>query len=148
MSALPPVNTAKVTTAVADDLVNSIVASAAEAASAPKPASWRDVIKVHPAAELFPRMGEAELAALATDIKKHGLQVPVTLWSPGDGQPNFLVDGRDRLDASELAGIKTIDLDRLVAPAKILRSRVSILSPMSSPRIFIAATFQLSRNAI
>src|SRR5262245_59805133 len=27
--------------------------------------SWRDVLKVHPAAELFPEMGEAELRELA-----------------------------------------------------------------------------------
>ncbi len=36
--------------------------------------SWRDVLKVHPAAELFPIMEADELQKLAIDIKKNGLQ--------------------------------------------------------------------------
>jgi hypothetical protein len=34
---------------------------------------WRDSIKVHPAAALFPRMSDVELRELADDIKQHGL---------------------------------------------------------------------------
>jgi len=34
--------------------------------------SWRDHLKVHPAAELFPRMTEAELRELGEDIKRNG----------------------------------------------------------------------------
>ena len=93
------------------------------AASAPVQ-SWRDVIKVHPAAQVFPLMGKAELAALAADIEAHGLEDPVTLWSPGDGQPALLLDGRNRLNAMELVGIKTIDFDQLVVPMKVLGSSV------------------------
>jgi hypothetical protein len=80
----------------------------------PTKSSWRDVLSIHPAANLFPRMSEAELAALATDIKVEGLKTPVTLWSPGysgDGvkdRPRYVLDGRNRLDAMERAGIQVI----------------------------------------
>ena len=36
--------------------------------------SWRDVLLIHPAADLFPRMSEPELRALGEDIKKQGLR--------------------------------------------------------------------------
>jgi hypothetical protein len=45
---------------------------------APKP--WREVLPIHPAAELFPLMGPEELRELGEDIKKHGLTAPVVLW--------------------------------------------------------------------
>jgi hypothetical protein len=35
--------------------------------------SWRDVLKIHPACELFPLMSQAELKELGEDIKKNGL---------------------------------------------------------------------------
>jgi DNA-binding Lrp family transcriptional regulator len=79
--------------------------------TAKPPTSWRDVLRVHPAAELFPRMNEDEIAALAADIKKNGLTSPIILWSPGhsgDGmkeRPQFVLDGINRLDALERAGI-------------------------------------------
>jgi ParB-like chromosome segregation protein Spo0J len=41
--------------------------------------SWRDHIKVHPAADLFPMMSEAELKELAESIKKNGMKVPVVI---------------------------------------------------------------------
>jgi DNA-binding Lrp family transcriptional regulator len=65
-----------------------------------KPKSWRDVLKVHPAADLFPMMPPDELRALGEDIKKNGLREGVALL---DGA---LLDGRNRLEAMELAGIK------------------------------------------
>ena len=37
-----------------------------------KPKSWRDVIKIHPAADLFPMMSPDELKALGEDIKRNG----------------------------------------------------------------------------
>jgi hypothetical protein len=76
----------------------------AEKANARKPAeqSWRDVLKVHPAAELFPRMSDDELRALADDIKKHGLKVPVVLLK--ERGKLSLLDGISRLDAMQLAG--------------------------------------------
>jgi len=75
--------------------------------------SWRDVLPVHPAAELFPMMSEAELRELGEDIKKNGLKSPVVLWrdrSTDADEPFrwFLIDGRNRLDAMEFVGVKTI----------------------------------------
>jgi hypothetical protein len=64
--------------------------------------SWRDVLPVHPAAELVPLMSEAELRELAEDIKKNRvLHVPVTVWKSPDGE--VLLDGRNRLDTLENA---------------------------------------------
>jgi hypothetical protein len=68
---------------------------------------WRAVHPVHPAAELFPLMNEAELRELADDIKKHGLREEVTLYD--DPELGFcLLDGRNRLDALELLGRETV----------------------------------------
>jgi hypothetical protein len=63
----------------------------------PRP-SWRDVLPIHPAAELFPLMSEVELRELADDIEKNGLCDPVAIY---DGE---LLDGRNRLDALALLG--------------------------------------------
>jgi hypothetical protein len=70
------------------------------AASKAKP-SWRAVLEVHPAAEMFPLMKEEspeELRALGEDIKK-GLQSEIVLYK------DHVLDGRNRLDAMELVGI-------------------------------------------
>jgi hypothetical protein len=64
--------------------------------------SWRDVLPIHPAAELFPLMSPDELAALGDDIRKHGLTSSIVLWSDGKSQV-LLLDGRSRLDAIEIA---------------------------------------------
>jgi hypothetical protein len=66
-------------------------------------ATWRDKIAVHPAAELFPLMGEAELRELADDIEKNGLLEKVAYIRVGAGPP-ILLDGRNRLNALELLG--------------------------------------------
>jgi hypothetical protein len=77
------------------------------------PKKWREVFKIHPAAELLPRMKPEELQALAEDIKENGLQHPIILWTPSakdDPNPESFVvlDGISRLDAAELAGLETI----------------------------------------
>jgi hypothetical protein len=66
---------------------------------------WRDVLPIHPAAELFPRMSPEELKALGEDIKKNGLHVPVALWRADPNAPLQLLDGISRLDAMEMVGI-------------------------------------------
>jgi ParB-like chromosome segregation protein Spo0J len=68
--------------------------------------SWRDHIKVHPAADLFPTMTDAELRELGEDIKKHGMNVHIVVTRDDEG---MLVDGRNRLAAMEMVGMKVID---------------------------------------
>jgi ParB-like chromosome segregation protein Spo0J len=65
--------------------------------------NWRSDLSVHPAADLFPLMSEAELRELGEDIKKNGLQSPIIVMSgPGiddDGEEIeqwYLLDGRTR----------------------------------------------------
>lgn len=60
--------------------------------------SWRDVLPVHPAADLFPPMSPDELRELGEDIKAHGLNNPIVLWRAPD-RTHYLLDGRNRLDA-------------------------------------------------
>lgn len=55
---------------------------------------------VHPAADIFPMMTDAELQELAEDISAHGLQLPLTLTHDG-----ILVDGRNRLAACRIANV-------------------------------------------
>ena len=69
--------------------------------TAPQAQSWRDTLPIHPAAELFPPMSEAELAALGKDIRKHGLRTSIAVCSDGKS-PEQLLDGRSRLDAIEI----------------------------------------------
>jgi hypothetical protein len=71
--------------------------------------SWRDVLPVHPAANLFPLMSPDELRALGEDIKAHGLTSPIVLWSPKRRSgKTFLLDGRNRLDALERLGCQIV----------------------------------------
>ena len=115
-----PRTSAKVRFEFAMNIYTEPAASATETATdsiAPKAQSWRDVLPIHPAAELFPRMSEAELAAVAEDIKVNGLKIPIVLWVPGSKDdypddskpPRFALDGINRLDAMERAGLQLID---------------------------------------
>jgi hypothetical protein len=79
---------------------NTAKASTPDTNNTTKPKSWRDQLPIHPAAELFPLMSEPELRELGENIKKHGLNQPIVLFKCK------LLDGRNRLDAMELVGIK------------------------------------------
>lgn len=57
----------------------------------------------HPAAELFPLLGQDELRELADDIRTNGLHEPIWLYDTPEGR--MVLDGRNRLAACELAGI-------------------------------------------
>jgi hypothetical protein len=61
----------------------------------------RTINEVHPIAQLFPMLEDAELAVLAENIKLNGLLVPITLDPNG-----ILLDGRNRLKACEIAGLE------------------------------------------
>ena len=94
--------------------------------------SWRDVIQVHPAADLFPRMSPEEMRALGKDITKNGVVAPIIMWSTGAGigSPTRehgryrLLDGRNRLDAAEMAGLK-IEYDLEVGGVYVAGKEVS-----------------------
>jgi ParB-like nuclease domain len=76
---------------------------------------------VHPAAEMFPLMSEADLKELAEDIKKNGLRNPIVTWSAdrSDNSKELLLDGRNRLDAMVAAGITLIDHKLRISCRKI-----------------------------
>ena len=74
--------------------------------------SWRDVLPIHPAADMFPLMSEAELRELGEDIRNYGMLTPIVVWAeavnlkvPTKHSQFSLLDGRNRLDAMELVGI-------------------------------------------
>ncbi|MGI8853708.1 MAG: ParB N-terminal domain-containing protein [Methyloceanibacter sp.] len=71
---------------------------------------WREQFKVHPAADVWPPMPEAELQALADDIKANGLRVPIVYYFTGSNE-KMLIDGRNRLEAMERAGVELQDWD-------------------------------------
>ena len=69
--------------------------------------SWRDVMPIHPAADLFPLMTAEEFEAFVEDIRKNGLRPPYgdVVHRHGDRQSGcVLLDGRNRLDAAEAVG--------------------------------------------
>jgi hypothetical protein len=59
-------------------------------------------LKVHPAADLFPMMGDEDLQNLAASIAENGQLQPIMM------QNGLLIDGRNRLAACKLAGVKPI----------------------------------------
>lgn len=63
-------------------------------------------IEVHPAANLFPEMGDDDLDALYESVKAHGIRVPLVFHG------GKLLDGRNRLRASVMAGLDTSKLPR------------------------------------
>ena len=104
------------------------MASTTDAATSPSPTgeyttkSWRDVLPIHPAADLFPLMSSPdELRALAEDarIRKNGLQSLPKVQLDQNGNP-VVLDGRNRLDALELLGVEittdTPDKRRIFEP--------------------------------
>lgn len=66
--------------------------------------SWRDLMPIHPAADMFPMLDDADLLALGEDIGRNGLTSPIVVQLESDWP--VLLDGRNRLDAMECAGWK------------------------------------------
>jgi hypothetical protein len=101
--------------------------------------SWRDVLPIHPAAELFPLMSPAELRKLGEDIKKNGLTSPIVLWSDRKS-PAVLLDGRNRLDAIEMAtgSPAIIGAPSIMAGKDFLaRDRVITLDQSADPLAYV-----------
>jgi hypothetical protein len=93
-------------------LIQSTKAQASPTAQAdidatPSRKSWRQVLPIHPATELFPLLGADELRELAHDIEKHGLRESAALYNDPKLGP-CLLDGRNRFDALELLGREII----------------------------------------
>src|SRR6516164_4172032 len=82
----------------------------------PAASSWRDVLPIHPAAELFPLMTPDELRSLGEDILKNGMTSPIVLWEADEKTPAVLLDGRNRLDAIELVIGPPRSIDGLFPP--------------------------------
>src|SRR5689334_17445611 len=61
-----------------------------------------DEFPVHPAANLFPMLGELELAELAEDIRAKGLINPIIL----DAASASILDGRNRAAACRMASVE------------------------------------------
>src|SRR5262249_61366782 len=66
----------------------------------PSRKSWRDVLPIHPAAELFPPMSPDELRALGEDIRKNGLTSPIVLWRANPKSTPRCLGGRERPPAA------------------------------------------------
>ena len=116
---------------------NNTPPTASSSISTKPKAGWRSWLRVHEAAERFPRMDGDELAVLADDIKRHGQREPCAYIRDASGP--ILADGVSRLDARELAGLKIeltnhavfqqlpadIDIDAYVISANIHRRHLT-----------------------
>jgi hypothetical protein len=72
--------------------------------------NWRDVLPIHPAADLFPLMDAQRLAELVEDIRTNGLQHSIVLC---DGK---ILDGRNRYLACQKAKIEPAFIDYVGDP--------------------------------
>jgi ParB/Sulfiredoxin domain len=71
---------------------------------------WHSKYKVHPAADVFPMMPDEELKKLGEDIKANGLKHPIVFFSTTTSVDDLvLIDGRNRLEAMERAGLDLPD---------------------------------------
>ena len=62
-----------------------------------------ETVEAHPAAEAYRMMEASELEELAASIKAHGLRDPITVGIIGNER--WIVDGRNREKACEIAGV-------------------------------------------
>jgi len=65
-----------------------------------------DTYEIHPAAEAYRLMDDDELNDLAGSIAKHGLRDPITIGMIDGSNSRFIIDGRNRLAACEIAGVE------------------------------------------
>lgn len=62
-----------------------------------------EILASHPAADVWPLMSPEELKSLSDDIKKNGQRLPIFV-----DDENRIVDGRNRWQACQLAGVNPI----------------------------------------
>ena len=72
--------------------------------------SWRQILKVHPAADKVPVASDDERRRLRGDLCRNGLIEPVVLVRVAGG-PLKLLDGRHRLDGLQDNGVEVINSD-------------------------------------
>jgi hypothetical protein len=76
--------------------------------------SWREVWRVHPAANLMPMASADEQKQIALDIERNGMLNPIEFLIDGDYEPEAdaaderigMLDGRNRLDALDRLGYR------------------------------------------
>jgi len=101
------------------------------------------VLPVHPAAELFPLMAETDptaLKELGDDIIKNGLTSPIVLWRADPKSPTAcLLDGRNRLDAIELAIGNPVEVGApsLMAGEFLATNKVIVLDRAVEPYAYV-----------
>jgi hypothetical protein len=112
-------------------------------------ASWRDVLPIHPAAELFPPMSPDDLSALGKDIIKNGLTASIVLWRPAPKRELQLIDGVNRLDAIEKAtgSPAEVGAPSIIAGKDFLAcDRVIVLDQSIDPYAYVISANMLRRH--
>jgi hypothetical protein len=101
----------------------------AEERNTSQTSNWGALIKVHPAAEIFPLLEPTELDTLAEDIKANGLKTPIITWFDKD-DVEWLIDGRNRLDAMARLGYQFKRV-KLNAAGDIPATQLRIIGPVN-----------------
>jgi hypothetical protein len=103
-----------------DNLVNNPSTDSASIADAMQPTSkWRSQYKVHPAADVFPMMSDEGLKKLGEDITEHGLLQPLVFDDVRSNRNRVLLDGRNRLEAMERAGLSIDHLKECIGSGHV-----------------------------
>lgn len=79
-------------------------------------------LKSHPAADLFPMMADAQLEAMAEDIRQNGLKFPVQIDAQGR-----VWDGRNRVRALQRLGALALPVTRGVGGWLVQRDAPSVM---------------------
>jgi hypothetical protein len=87
---------------------NRVTNSSESNQDAPIRSSWRDVLEIHPAAAVFPRIDQEKLAELARDIEVNGLQNEIVIFRDARTDREYLIDGISRLTALENNGVELV----------------------------------------